>query len=391
MGQDSTGAGRDDLATIKANGVNLLHIYSWNPQRNHTPFLHAAHLKGLKVLIPITNYTACTIVGGGCQGIQPASYQTAYGIIQQTFNEIYSGGTTPHPAAAAWAIFNEYDYNSIDPKNVVFAMQAIMQLEAAANIPVANQLPFVVPVSFGRNTQSPSQPAYFANAEALYLAANTGATDATVPAGVISLIALSVAMQNAATNNTTSYQAANDTGPVTVAAMPATFWQNRFIATVNPFVDGPTLNAYFMNANQFQSAFPGTAVPITGFTWQSTWNTLPPLFFSESGINIGGSAPPGQATPQTQAAFIKTQLKCTMPWASDSTSTTNGYFLGTTIFEFTNEDANGRWGMYVFATPSSFQTAMTTQNQPYRVDQITAQPAWADVKTGFDATAKTCP
>ena len=106
-------------------------------------------------MIPITNYTACTI-SGGCQGIQPAqaSYATAYGIIQGTFNEIYANnGNTPHPAAAVWAIFNEYDLNSIDPKNVVFAMQAIMQLEAQAGVTGTNRLPFVVPVSTPSTTR----------------------------------------------------------------------------------------------------------------------------------------------------------------------------------------------------------------------------------------------
>ena len=84
------------------------------------------------------------------------------------------------------------------------------------------------------------------------------------------------------------------------------------------------------------------------------------------------------------------QLQCTIPWAINATSTPQGYFLGTTIFEFLNEDANGRWGMQVFATPASFTPATTTGGATYRVDQLSAQPAWANVATGFKATAKTC-
>jgi hypothetical protein len=393
-GSGSASNGRNDLATISASGANLLHIYSWNPQRHHTSFLDAANAAGLKVMIPITNYTACAI-SGGCQGIQPAqaSYQTAYNIIQGTFNEIYANnGSTPHPAAAVWAIFNEYDLNSIDPKNVVFAMQAIMQLEVQAGVTGANRLPFVVPVSNAVNNQaSGTQPAYFANAEALYLALNTTKTDATIPPGVLSIVALSVAMQNAATNATVSYRAAADATPVSVAAMPADFWRTRYIATVNPFSDGPTLNRYITDAGQFQSAFPGANVTAGSYTWNAAWNTLPPLFFSESGINIAGSAsPPSLGTPQTQAAFVLKQLQCTIPWAIDATSTPQGYFLGTTIFEFLNEDANGRWGMQVFASPASFALATTTGGATYRVDQLSAQPAWANVATGFKATAKTC-
>jgi len=173
--------------------------------------------------------------------------------------------------------------------------------------------------------------------------------------------------------------------------MPADFWRTRYIATVNPFSDGPTLNRYVTDAGQFQSAFPGANVSAGSYTWTAAWNTLPPLFFSESGVNIAGSAsPPSSGTPQTQAAFVLRQLQCTIPWAIDATSTPQGYFLGTTIFEFLNEDANGRWGMQVFATPASFTPATTTGGATYRVDQLSAQPAWANVVTGFMATAKTC-
>ncbi len=394
-GTGSASNGRNDLATIKASGANLLHIYSWNPQRNHKSFLDAANAANLKVMIPITNYTACTI-SGGCQGIPPAkaSYQAAYNVIKDTFNEIYAGGgNTPHPAAAVWAIFNEYDLNSIDPKNIAFAIQAILQLESLAGVTGASRLPFVVPVSNAiHNQASGAQPTYFANAEALYLAmtANVSKTDATIPPGLLPIVALSVALQNASTNTTTSYQAAADTTPVTVAAMPADFWQKRHIATVNPFSDGPTLNRYIVDAGQFQSAFPGVNVTAAGITWTAAWNSLPPMFFSESGVNISGSAPGTSGTPQTQAAFVLKQLQCTIPWAIDATSTTQGYFLGTTIFEFTNEDANGRWGMFVFPTPVSFTTATTTGGATYRVDQLSAQPGWANVATGFLATTKAC-
>ena len=394
-GTGSASNGRNDLATIQASGANLLHIYSWNPQRNHKSFLDAANAAKLKVMIPITNYTACTI-SGGCQGIPPAkaSYQVAYNVIRDTFKEIYAnGGSMPHPAAAVWSIFNEYDLNSIDPKNIAFAIQAILQLESLAGVTGANRLPFVVPVSNAiHNQASGAQPIYFANAEALYLAmaGNVSKTDATIPPGLLPIVALSVALQNAATNATTSYKAAADATPVTVGAMPADFWQKRHIATVNPFSDGPTLNRYVIDAGQFQSAFPGTNVTAQGITWTAAWNSLPPLFFSESGVNISGSAPGGAGNAQTQAAFVLKQLQCTMPWAVDASSTPQGYFLGTTIFEFTNEDANGHWGMFVFPTPVNFTTATTTGGATYRVDQLSAQPAWANVATGFQATAKAC-
>jgi hypothetical protein len=36
----------------------------------------------------------------------------------------YNGGTTPHAGVGVWGIFNEYDYNNIDPANVAFVIQA---------------------------------------------------------------------------------------------------------------------------------------------------------------------------------------------------------------------------------------------------------------------------
>ena len=58
-----------------------------------------------------------------------------------------------------------------------------------AGVTGTNRLPFVVPVSNAINNQaSGTQPAYFANAEALYLALNTTKTDATIPPGVLSIV-----------------------------------------------------------------------------------------------------------------------------------------------------------------------------------------------------------
>ena len=108
------------------------------------------------------------------------------------------------------------------------------------------------------------------------------------------------------------------------------------------------------------------------------------------GVNIGGSAPPGQATPQTQAAWVLKQLQCTNPWAVDATSTPSGYFIGSNVFEFEYEGTNGQWGMWIFPTPVAFTTGQTTSGQTYRIDTLNAQPAWASVLTGFQATAKSC-
>ena len=382
-GKDGTGTGRQDLATIAAAGINFLHIYNWNPERDHGAFLDASNANGLKLDVPISNFTACLIIGNGCQGVSAASYKTAYDNIKKIFDNIYKGGTSPHPAAAIWDIFNEYDLETnIDPQLVVFAIQAILKLEADAGVPVPNQLPFMVPVSNAVRNQADykaanhTQPAYFQQAETVYLGLNPGKTDKDIPPGIIATVALSTALQTTSTGNKTSYQAANDSGPVTVAPIPANFWTTRFIAAVNPFTTGRTVNKYVTDAGQFQSAFPGTTV----------WNSLPPLFFSEMGIN----RPPGM-TAQGQADFISRQLKCTNPWAVDATSTPQGYFLGSVIFEYSYEARNGNWGMFFFTNPLNFTNHTTGGGGTYRVDSLNEQPAWKAVTDGYKETALTCP
>ncbi|MEO8752991.1 MAG: hypothetical protein ABI624_09960 [Casimicrobiaceae bacterium] len=365
--------GRNDLATLKAQGINFLHIYNWNAQRDHGTFLTAVVTNGMKVMVPVSNYTACLIVGG-CQGVGAGSYQNAYNNVQAIFNQVYTGSTL-NPGIGAWGIFNEYDYNNIDPVNVAFVIQAILQLEAAAGVTGANLLPFMVPASNAVN--SGSSYAWFQTAQAIYQAIPNA--NANIPAGVLANIAVSVALQNAQTNATVSY------GGVTVAPVPTGFWAARYIATVNPFTSGPTINAYITSANQFQSAFPAATVTTPGQVWNAAWNTLPPLFLSEMGINIGGSGSPG--TPQTQAAWVLQQLQCTNPWAMDTVTT---YFLGSNIFEFEYEGSNGHWGMFTFPTPASYTTGTTTSGASYRVDKLNAQPAWNSVLTGFQTTAKSC-
>ena len=378
-GPGPSGTGRNDLKTLKAQGINFLHIYNWNPGRDHTSFLDAVAANDMKLMVPISNYTACLIVGG-CQGVGAGSYQNAYNNVKAIFNQVYANGsTTPHKAIGAWGIFNEYDYNNIDPANVAFVIQAILGLETAAGIPVANRLPIMVPISNAVNANS--KYSWFQTAQALYQA--IPGANPSIPPGVIANIAVSFTLQNAQTNNTVNY------GGVTVGPMPANFWTTRYIATVNPFTEGPTINAYVTNKSQFQSAFPGAAVAGGGQTWSATWNSLPPLFLSEMGINIGGSGNGAAPTPQTQATWLLRQLQCTNPWAEDPTSTPNGYFLGTNVFEWEYEGDNGEWGMFVFPTPLQFTTA-PTGGGTYRIDTLIAQPAWASVKTGFATTAKSC-
>jgi len=369
------GGGRNDLLTMKNAGINFLHIYNWNPGRNHTPFLDAVKASGMKVMIPISNYTNCLIVGN-CQGVNVGSYQNAFTNIQNIFNQIYPGSsTTAHPAAAMWGIYNEYDKNTVDPVNVAFVVQALIKLENDRGVPAANRLPITVPVSFATRTAAEfakfgqQQPPFFQAAEQLYKQIKP-ALD--VPGGVLAQIALYTAFERAQQQGTTSY------GGVPVAAMPADFWTTRYLASVNPFETGLVNKEYITDANQFQSAFPGT----------TAWNALPPLFYTEMGINIGGANP---QTTDGQAAWVLGQIRCTHPLALNPASTTQGYFFGSNIFMLPNEAIQGSWGLFVFAGPNDFVTRKTTSGQDYRQDTLKQQPVWNSVITGYQTTQLQCP
>jgi hypothetical protein len=366
--------GRGDLTRLKNQNVNLLHLYNWGTYlRDHTPFLNKAQALGIKIMVPISNYTGCVIVGG-CQGIAPGagSYQAGYDNIKKIFDNIYQGGTTPHPDAAMWGLYNEYDFGELTPSVIAFTVQAIIKIENDAGIPAANRLPITAPVSYALRTKAAydqamhPQPDYFAAEETRYKQLQP---NLAVPPGVIPVMALSTAFQQANAQNTTTY------GDATVAPMPADFWQTRFFAAVNPFNSGPELYKYITDPIQFQSAFPGT----------TPWNSLPPLFFSEMGRNIGGSTP---QTTQGQADWVLKQIQCTYPLATNAANTTQGYFLGVTVFEYLRVNLNGDWGMFIFNNPAQFTNRpilnpINNRAIQYRQDVLIAQPVWDSVKTGF--------
>src|SRR5580698_735202 len=202
---DSTGTGRNDLQTMKAAGVNFLHIYNWNPARNHDNFLNTADDDGIKVMIPISNYTA-SLTDASCCGIPPATagFNVAFNNVKAIFNEIYpNGGTTPHRGAKVWDIMNEFEFEQAGPEKVAFIIQSVLSLEQQRGVPLAKQLPFAVPVSFAvRDAQNyradnAPQPAIYAQAEAIYKQLHPGQRP---PGGVLAIMALSIAFQNAQTS-----------------------------------------------------------------------------------------------------------------------------------------------------------------------------------------------
>ena len=114
------------------------------------------------------------------------SYQKAYDNIPAIFAQVYpNSGNKPHPGIGAWGIFNEYDYNNIDPVNVAFTIQAILKLEAAAGVTAADRLPFMVPASNAVNSNA--RDAWFQTAQALYRAIPNA--NPSIPPGVLANIA----------------------------------------------------------------------------------------------------------------------------------------------------------------------------------------------------------
>ena len=395
-GDDGQPGARRDLEFFQDAGLNFLHLYNWNAQRaNHTTFLDAANARGIKVFVPISNFTAQTITGTTDCPTCAKGYQAAFNLVQGIFNQVYSGGTTPHPAAAMWGIYNEYDLNQINPVDVAFIAQALLTLEDQAGIPAANRLPITSPVSdaiwgrLHRQSLTRAQAQAFERATLQWLAIPTNAGKNVngpppdgLPGAVLAIMAISNALSDSQTR--TSYQSLFDPNPVTVSAVPADFWKTRFIASSNPFRIGTALADYITNPDQFQSAWPGT----------TAWNTLPPLFFGEMGwsqTNVNGQAPPPQPPSASdlaeQASVVLGQVQATNALAV-SGNTPQGYFLGSCFFQHSFVDKSHFEALSVVAGQFSPRAASGTAPCPacgvaWRVDVLTPYPQWTSVKTGY--------
>lgn len=350
-------SGRDDLGKMAGVDINFLHIYNWNPQRDHLPFLNYARQKNMGITVPISNYTHCLMVGG-CQGIAVAagSYQAGYDNIRKIFEQVYLPGddTKPHGAAAIWGIWNEYDKFDITPDEAVFAISAILDLERKHNVPADQQLPFFVSTSTGPYGEAPN---------------GIGATKA-----------IASALKASAMSDAPRSWVGRDGKAVVLDPIPDGFWQRRYVASTNPFQNATAISAIILQ--QWPAAFPGG----------DKWSDLPPMFFGEMGFNAKASGPPAPTEAQYQSTGdkIRDALRCSHPVAAKSASP-GGYFLGESMFEFSQEDKNGWWGVNAFTEPPQFTTGSTTTGQPYRVDTLVQEPTWDSIRIGMHALVETCP
>jgi hypothetical protein len=353
--------GRDDLGKMKQAGVNLLHIYNWNPQRtNHSPFLDYAAQNGMGVTIPISNYTHCIIVSN-CQGVTgPGSYQNAYNNIKGIFENIYLPGdnSKPHRGAAIWGIFNEIDYNGISADDAAFVIQAILTLEDKYNVTQENRLPFFVSTSDAvRDGQS---------------------------AGIVPTQQVADALKKLALANGPTTWTGKDGQAVVLDPIPDGFWQRRMIASTNPFQEAPAYSDIIFR--KWPDAFPGT----------DKWNTLPPMFFGEMGLDVPPRAftPPPASNYQDIAGKDRASLACVTP-AAEGAKTPAGYFLGGTMFEYSQEFKNAQpdpgeklpkyrwWGARSYGDPGAARKGTLPGGGSYTIDALVDTPIWGAVTDGF--------
>jgi hypothetical protein len=308
------------VANFAKIGVNLLHLYDWSVppapgqppgpyQRNHLPFLEECAENHIGVMVPISNYFL--------QQLQQNNPDVP-GQILAMVTEIYQGGTSPVPAAAMWAVANEYDLSSFDASVVASAMACLVQAEQQLGITAANLLPVTSPVSFA-------------------------ATD--LPPGITALQNLEAAIK------------AN-------AALGAAFWEQRFVASVNPFNDAAFLTTYIDST--FGGYFPDL-----------------PFFFAEMGIPIPGG---GITDEKGQAEFVLGQLNASKP---------RGSFLGRCVFQFLNQSAmktgtEATFGMTKYAPPPPLpRTAKIPAGytpgggETYPVDALAKKPLYDSVSSAY--------
>jgi hypothetical protein len=275
------GGGRGDLSNMADLGVNFLHLYDWNAQRNHGSFLQECNSLGIFVAVPFNN-SYCTSIGTwGANGV--------YAIMQEIYT--LGGGTTPYSQVAMWTIANEFNQGGgANPAQIAQIAQIILYAETQLGNSVV--LPISSPTSFAP-------------------AVNPG-------------IAPTQELQTAF-GQTTSFTATINNQQVNIPALPADFFETRYIAATNPqnpgsippASSGVTIESWLP---QYAAAFPNT-----------------PLWFSEIGIGVQNSCngySPSCTTSETQqAAFTKNQLQKADPGQY-------AYLLGSCIYEYTPDYQN---------------------------------------------------
>ncbi len=349
--------GRGDLARFKSIGVNAIHIYDWDPDRDHTSFLAQANSDGISTTVPISNYNLTLPQTGSANLFQLEN-------VQNIFNEVYpnwkSGNDTPATGISMWLITNEPDLNNAySPQQVTQLIQEVVYCENHANIPDADLLPIGVPVTFGTSWGSYSTPnptPGVAQVEALYNAFTTSQAF------------------SAATNHS------NPSQTVTVPALPADFFTTRFVWTINP--DENDVDTFL--GKKTGGDYAPYNHPVVASS-QIDWNTIP-MFFTELGPD---------SVRYNQPEVLKHQLE-TVKWAQTTGKTKDPSFDGAMVFQSLDqiahkqnqEPAQRHWGIETFKTGDYQEITNeppTPGNGTWRLDVLEPKPAWTVVKDAFNA------
>jgi len=138
-----TGSGRGDLEIMATDlNINFLHLYNWSSLRNHIDFLDECSKLGIKVTVPISNFTLECIQSQACPGFDPKQN------IKDIITEVITNGV-PHEAIAMWLFANEYDLSVFSADVVATAIQFLIEAEQELGVADENKLPISSPVSFG--------------------------------------------------------------------------------------------------------------------------------------------------------------------------------------------------------------------------------------------------
>ena len=333
--------GRGNLKNVADLGVNFLHLYDWNAQRDHGSFLQECETRGIFVAVPFNNSFCTNINSWGAGGV--------YAVMQEIYN--LGGGTTPYSQVAMWTIANEFNQGGgPTPAQIAQIAQVILYAESQLGNSVV--LPISSPTSFAPANNpgiAPTQDLQTAFSQTAEFTVTINGQQATIP------------------------------------ALPADFFATRYVAATNPqnpgsippAESGVTIESWLP---QFAAAFPNT-----------------PVWFSEIGIGVGNSCSgysSGCTPDQTQqAAFTKNQIQSADP-------STYSYLLGSCVFEYTPDyqnpigsnnytfslldDESGTTSSVNFTIPN---TAPAGGGETYPVQcLLTSKPVYGAVKSLWNPT-----
>jgi hypothetical protein len=333
-----TGSGRGDLEKMANDtNINFLHLYNWTAPtfRHHINFLNECSRLGIRVALPISNFTLQCIQGRqGCidaiGGGDPVAF--AKQNIKNILSEVITNGK-PHEAIAMWLIGNEPDNpepgagypNGLMPV-VATAIQFLLEAEKELGVVAdGNKLPISVPLTFGLYGAPPLEP------------------------GIVKTKELIDAINN---------------NPMTAPVLAT-----RFVVALNPFNKRDFMEPYL--ATTFPDNVPNVA-----------------LWLGEYGFSSFDS---GGETQQAQ--IVKAQLELCESLITNPTPTTNpdDYFLGCSYFEWLNEDwkggAEATWGALKFdgTQEGTGRTVGVPTNgaADYPIDTLVEKPVYDSIKQVF--------